>query len=102
MTDSKNEHSKMKIGKCDGYKKSYRVSYDRVIQSGLGILLGMMTEKKLKIKKRLMHTVREFHVMSRHPNNHACNMTVKNLEYKLIEYMNCCEDCIRGKQKKKI
>ena len=79
-----------------------QVSFDRVIQSGRGILLGMMTEKKLKIKKRLMHTVREFHVMSRHPNNHACNMTVKNLEYKLIEYMNCCEDCIRGKQKKKI
>ena len=77
MTDSKNEHSKMKIGKCDGYKKSYRVSYDRVIQSGLGILLGMMTEKLVENKKRVMHTTKEFHDMLGHPNNHACNMKAK-------------------------
>ena len=29
----------------------------------------------------------ELHNMLRHPNKHACNMTAKNLEYKLIANM---------------
>ena len=53
----------------------YQVSFDRVIQSGRGILLGMMTEKLIKNKKQVRHTVKEFHDMLGHPNNHACYMT---------------------------
>ena len=79
----------------------YQVSFDRVIQSGRGILLGMMTEKLIKNKKQVRHTVKEFHDMLGHPNNHACHMTAKNLGYKLIGNMNSCEDCARGKQRKK-
>ena len=43
----------------------------------------------------------EFHDMLGYPNNHACNMTATNIGYKLIGNMNSCEDCARGKQRKK-
>ena len=49
-----------------------------------------------------MHTMKEFHNILRHLNNHACNLTTNNFGYKLIENMNGHEDCTRGKQKKKI
>ena len=48
-----------------------------------------------------MHTMKEFHDMLRHTNNHAYNITLKSLEYKHIGKMNGCEDCTRFKQKKK-
>ena len=48
-----------------------------------------------------MHTMREFHDMLRHPNNYACNMTAKNLGYKLIGNMNGWEDYTKAKKKKK-
>ena len=56
-----------------------RVSFDRVIQSGKGLILGMMTEKLIKKDEREAHTVKEFHDMLGHPNKHSCHMTARNL-----------------------
>ena len=66
------------------------MTFDRVIQSGRGILLGIMTEKLIKNKKRVISTMKEFHDMLGHPNNHAFHVTAKNLGYKLIGNMNIC------------
>ena len=55
----------------------YRVSFDRVIQSGKGILLGMKTETSKKNENQAKYTEKEFHDMLGHPNNHPCHMTAR-------------------------
>ena len=55
-----------------------KISFDRVIQSGKGILLGMMTETLKKNENQAKYTEKEFHDMLGHPNNHACHMTARN------------------------
>ena len=79
----------------------YHVSFDRVIQSGRGIQLEMMTENLIKNKKQARIMLKESYDMLGRPNNHACHMTAKNLGNKLIGNMSSCEDCARGKQRKK-
>ena len=44
-------------------------------------------ETLIENKKRVMHTMKEFHDMLGHANNHACNMTPKDLVYKLLGNM---------------
>ena len=78
-----------------------KISFDRVIQSGKGILLGMKTEIVKKKDNQVKYTEKEFHDMLGHPNNHACHITARNLGYKVTGNMNKCEDCARGKQRKK-
>ena len=80
----------------------HRVSFDRVIQSGKGILLGMKTETVKKNENQAKYTEKEFHDMMGHSNNHACHMTARNLGYNITGNMSNCEDCARGKQIKKI
>ena len=46
---------------------NYQVNFDRVIQIGRGILLGMMTEKLVENKKNVMHTTKEFFDKLEHP-----------------------------------
>ena len=80
------------------------MSFDRIIQSGRGILLGIMTKKLIKNMRQMRqmrHMAKEFHDMLGHPNSHAYHMTTKNLGYKLIGNIHNCEDCSRGKQKKR-
>ena len=64
------------VGKISSGK--YRVSFERVIKSGRGILLSTKTEKLIEYKKRVRYTMKEFHNMFGYPNNHMCNMTAKN------------------------
>ena len=64
------------------------MSFDRVIKSGKGVILGMMTERLIKKDERVSHTVKEFHDMLGHPNKHSCHMTARNLVYKLTGKMN--------------
>ena len=77
------------------------MSFDRVIQSGKGISLGMMTETLSKNENQAKYIEKEFHDMLGYLNNHSCHMTSRNLGYKVIGNMSKCEDCARGKQRKK-